>query len=187
MYGQGAIDPFFVFPNPPVQNAEISEVERLASAFADHEIHERDSLQQYRDAAAGTHDPLLGFLLGLVVADEERHHALIGQISQNLNANLTWKTPASPLRSLGRLTAEERDHLLRLTSEFIEEEKRGLSNWRTLIKTSETYYNGLLSLILRTLVHDSEKHLMILRFVEQQLRDARPKSEAPAESVRAAS
>jgi hypothetical protein len=186
MYEHGEIDSFFRFPNPPSHNAEIPEVERLARAFADHEAHERDSLQEYGEAAGRTRDPLLGFLLDLVVADEERHHVLIGQIAQNLNASLTWKAPPSPLPFLGRLTTEERDRLLRLTSAFIKEEKRGVSECRTLMKTSKAYYNGLLPLLLRTVIHDSEKHLMILRFIKQQLRNARPQPEAGAESGRAA-
>lgn len=187
MYGRGAIDPFFLFPNPPVQNVEIPEVERVAKAFADHEAHERDFLLDYREAAGKSRDPFLGFLLNLVIADEEKHHLLIRQITQNLNANLAWKTPQSPLPKLGQLTAEERDGLLRLTSAFIEEEKHSLLEFRTLIKTSKAYYNGLLSLLLRTMIHDSEKHLMILRFIKQQLRNAQPQPEPKAESGQAAS
>jgi hypothetical protein len=179
MYGYGASDLYVLAPNLPRQNEEIPEAELLAKAFADHEIHERDFLQEYREAAGRSGDPFLGFLLNLVVADEEKHHGLIRQIAQNLNANLTWKIPPSPLPRLGRLTAEERDRLLRLTAAFIDEEKRSLSECRTLIEASKAYYNDLVPLLLRTIVLDSEKHLMILRFIRQQLRNARPEPEAP--------
>jgi hypothetical protein len=69
-------------------------------------------------------------------------------------------------------TPENREELLRLTEEFLAVEKSGIEEYKRLMKASKGYYQGLFALLIRTMVHDSEKHLEILEFLRQRLKEA---------------
>ncbi len=90
----------------------------------------------------------------------------------SLRADLTWADAEGAVASMGEIAAEEKAELLRLTAQFIAEEKKGIKETKALIKSSKGYYQGSFTLLLRTIVHDSEKHLMILEFLDKKLRDA---------------
>ncbi len=47
-----------------------------------------------------------------------------------------------------------------------------VKEYKALIKQSRGYYKGLLVLLLKTIILDSEKHIMILEFIDEKLREA---------------
>ena len=79
-----------------------------------------------------------------------------------LDASLHWKKPPDTLARLGEISAEEKDKLLRLTENYIAEERLGIEEYESIIKESKGYYHGLFELFIKTIIHDSKKHLMIL-------------------------
>ena len=88
-----------------------------------------------------------------------------------MRGDLTWTKPEDAISGLYEL-AGTKEELLRLTEDFIEVEKSGIEEYKRLIKASKGYYHGLFSLLLRTMVHDSEKHVEILEFLRQRLKEA---------------
>lgn len=162
MYGQEVREP---------GSEELSEVERLMNEFEVHEGYESDFIQRYKEISERTKNPLIHFLLRLIVSDEEKHHAVTHAIASTLRGDLTWTRPEDAISGLYEL-GEAKEELLRLTEDFIEVEKRGIEEYRRLIKASKGYYHGLFSLLLRTMVHDSEKHVEILEFLRQRLKEA---------------
>ncbi len=150
---------------------ELSEVERLMNEFEVHEGYESDFTQRYKEISEKTANPLIRFLLRLIVADEEKHHAVTHAMASTLRGDLTWTKPEDAISGLYEMS-ESKEELLRLTEDFLEVEKRGIAEYKRLIKASKGYYQGLFSLLLRTMVHDSEKHVDILEFLRQRLKEA---------------
>jgi rubrerythrin len=153
------------------ESPEISEVERLMNEFEAHENGEREFVQAYREIAEKTKNPLIRFLLRLIISDEEKHHAVTHAMASTLKGDLTWTKPEAAIRGLADLR-QEQGELLKLTEDFIELEKKGMKEYKKLIKASEGYYGGLFVLLLKSMIHDSEKHVEILEFLRRRLRKA---------------
>ncbi len=165
-------DIFFAAHEFKPQQAEISAFEQLMARFAAHENEELEFLRGYQDIVDQHSNPLVRFLLQLIMADEKKHHAVVHAMTESLNEGLTGRESADRVPKLGAFSAEERESLLRLTAEFIQTEKTGIREYRKLIKASKGYYKGVLVLLLRTIIHDSQKHVMILEFIDKKLKEA---------------
>ena len=146
--------------------------EQLMDSFSAQERDERKFLEGYRDITERHENPLVKFLLHLIMADEEMHHSVVSSITSTLNADIVGLRDGEKLPKLGQVSKDEKDELLKLTAEFIQVEKEGIKEYRALLKPSANYYGGLLVLLIRTIIHDSEKHLMILQFIDKKLRES---------------
>lgn len=162
IYGEKALG-----TEPPA----ISEVERLTNEFEAHESEEGKFLAQYKDVAGSTNNGMIKFLLQMIIADEEKHQAVTRAMASTLKGDLNWTHPDDALRGLYNLV-EEKDKLLELTEDFIRVEKQGIREYRDLIKSSRGYYRDLFVLLFESMVHDSEKHIKILEFLRERLREA---------------
>ena len=60
-------------PNEPA----ISPVEMLLNQFEAHEREELTFVEGYKSIVDGHANPMIRFLLGLIIADEEKHHAVV--------------------------------------------------------------------------------------------------------------
>lgn len=154
------------------KESDVSPVEALLNQFEAHEREERTFIEGYRSIVDGHPNPLIKFLLGLIIADEEKHHGVVHAMASSLRSDLNWSDSATTLHNLGEISADEKQELLRLTGEFIAAEKQGIKETKALAKSSKGYYQGSFALLLRTIIHDSEKHLMILEFIEKTLDEA---------------
>ena len=150
---------------------ERSTFDRMMSSFAAHEREERQFLEDYRAVVERHENPLVRFLLQMIMLDEEKHHALVHTITSTLKSDLSWLHSEEELPKLGQISAAEKDDLLKLTRTFIQTEKDGIKEYKALLKQTADCYGGLLNLLIETIIHDSEKHLMILRFMEKRLRE----------------
>lgn len=165
-------DVLFAAPRYKPRRGEISPFERLMARFAAHENQELDFLRGYQDIVDRHRNPLIRFLLQLIMADEEKHHAVIHAMTESLKQGLTGRKCTDRVPQLGEITAEDKASLLALTAEFIHTEKTGIREYKDLIKASKGYYEGVLVLLLQTIIHDSQKHLMILEFIDRKLKKA---------------
>lgn len=152
------------------ESPEISEVERLMNEFEAHESQEGEFVKRYKEIAEKTENPVVRFLLRLIVSDEEKHHAATCAIVATLKGDLTWTKPEGALHGLYDL-GEEKEELLSLTEDFIQLEKQGIRDYKELIKASKGYYRGLFVVLLQSMIRDSEKHVEILEFLRQRLKE----------------
>jgi len=150
----------------------ISPVEQLLNQFEAHEREERQFVEGYRSIVDDHPNPLIRFLLQMIIADEEKHHAVVHAMAASLRADLTWSGEETTLHNLGEISPDEKRELLRLTAAFIAAEKQGIKETKSLAKASKGYYQGSFELLLRTIIQDSEKHLTILEFIEKTLKQA---------------
>lgn len=162
------------YPTNPFQphEKELLTFEQMMKAFRAHERDEQRFLEEYSDIAERHENPLVRFLLKMIMADEEKHHAVVHAITSTLDSDLGWRQPTrEELPKLGQISDEEKQSLLKMTAEFIQTEKDGIKEYKALLKSSGNYYGGLLVLLIKTIIHDSEKHLMILQFIDEKLRE----------------
>lgn len=164
---------FWLYP-APVEEREhgVSEVERLLQAFAAHEDEEKGFLQDYRAILENCKHPIAGYLLNLIIEDEERHQTVVHSMVATLRGAINWTHPSGAIEGSTTLTKEQALELRRLTQKYIEEEKEGIRKYHKLIKSSSGYYRGLFGLLLKVMIHDSEKHVMILEFLRDELANA---------------
>ena len=164
---QIAADDIWGAPESP----EFSAVQRLMHEFQTHENEEGRWLSIYKKVADGSQDPLIRFLLSLIIADEARHRELMGRMVSLLKDDLAW-TRAEVSTSENRKAEKNDAKLLAMVGRFLEMERRGIREYEKLIRTSQGFHQGLFTLLCKTMIHDSLKHIGILEFVGLKLREA---------------
>jgi hypothetical protein len=150
---------------------ERSPVERLMKEFESHETHEAVFLQRYREMLGKTHNPLVKFLVELIAADEEKHQVILHAMTSTLEGSLTWAQLQDAIQGVDNL-GTEKDEILKLTEDFIHVEEKEIGEYRKLARATKRYYQGLFSLFLAAMIHDSEKHVEILEFLRKKLKAA---------------
>ena len=111
------------------------------------------------------------FLMQLIVSDEEKHRAVIHAMVATLQGSLTWTKPPDSLEGAGDVT-EIRGKLSGVTDELIRLEKMGIRDYKLLSKEGSGYYHGLFKVLLDSMIRDSEKHVELLEFLKENLKDA---------------
>lgn len=105
----------------------------------------------------------------MIIADEEKHHATMHAMASSLRGSLNWTKPEDVVPTLSEL-GEEKGELVNLTTDFIKAEKEAIKESKKLMKSTKGYYQGLFDLLVKTMIHDSEKHVEILEFLRQKLK-----------------
>lgn len=162
-------DVAMVFGIGPSGTEQISPIERLLNEFEAHEAKEEEAVEQYKYALATMKNPATRLLLQMIVSDEERHRAVTHAIVATLRGSLSWTRPEGSLEGdadRGRTTRK----LVDTTDKFIELEKEGIREYKTLVKESRGYYHGLFKILLESMIRDSEKHIELLEFLREHLK-----------------
>jgi rubrerythrin len=168
---QRAEDAMWGIPESP----EFSSVQRLMNEFQAHAAHEGSWLRDYQAIAKESADPLIRFLLGLIVADEERHHELTIRMIAKLKDELAW-TRSEGLPRRAQLKGTKAQELLLSVEGFLDAERKGIKEYERLKKQSQGLYRDVFALLYQTMIHDSLKHIGILEFLRQKLTESRQTS-----------
>jgi rubrerythrin len=153
------------------ESPEFSSVQRLMNEFQAHATQEERSLSSYRVIAGETDDPRMRFLLGLIVADEEKHHELTARMISKLRDELAW-TRSTALARRGGEHAHAAKRLLASVESFIAGERKALEDYARLKKQSRGLYRDMFALLYTTMIHDSRKHIDILNFLRARLKES---------------
>ena len=156
----------------PTGLLEISPVERLLNEFEAHEAKEEKSLEQYRKLLSGMPNPVTRFLLQLIISDEEKHRAVIHAMIATLRGSLMWNKPEGSLEGTTDLAGTHAQLWVSSADAFIELEKEGIRECKTLVKESSGYYHGVFKILLDSMIRDSEKHIELLEFLKEHLKEA---------------
>ncbi|MFN0070079.1 MAG: hypothetical protein ACKVVP_01145 [Chloroflexota bacterium] len=151
-----------------VQREEInSPYEYLLRALESHITAERESLSQYRQLKESTNDPVIELVMGLILEDEERHHALMRRIAVRFQDDLNWShsPEALPVPSGDNDGAQVQE----LLGRFVASERAGIHELQDFARRSEGLYGGLPTELLEMMALDSEKHEHLLRFLFRRL------------------
>ena len=154
---------------PRKDNDELSQVERLLNEFEAHESKEEQAIENYRKLLAVVQNPITRFLMQMILSDEEKHRAVTHSMVSTLKGSLMWSKPTGTLEG-GVDEANINRQLLAMTDEFIELEKSGIKDYKVLLKQSADYYHGLFTILLNSMMRDSEKHVELLEFIQQRVK-----------------
>jgi hypothetical protein len=152
----------------PAQPEERSVVEKLFDQLAAHEQEEGEILAEYQQAATEGPDAGYRYLMGLVLADEERHHRLSKAMADDVHQSLLWLTDHNGLPDI-MATGKDREQLLRQTERFLQIEEDGQRQLDGLHEKVKALHSGLLELIVDIMRSDTKKHVHILKFIKSRL------------------
>lgn len=155
------------------ESPEFSSVQRLMNEFQSHASQEERWLSRYQEIANETSDPQIRFLLGLIVADEEKHHELTARMISKLKDELAWTRSTGNARRASE-SAEKAKGLMASVEKFLDAERRAINEYERLKKESQGLYRNVFALLYTTMIHDSRKHLDILKFLRLKLKDRPP-------------
>lgn len=152
------------------ESPEFSVVHHLMNEFKHHESEEERWLSAYKKIAEDSEDPAIRFLLNMIIADEERHHQILGRAVASLKDDLASTRPAqSPATTAAWATAAREFAVM--IERFLDVERRGIRECEKLKKTTHRFRQGLLSLFCETMIYDSLKHIAILKFLRLRLKE----------------
>jgi hypothetical protein len=160
---QRAEDAMWGIPESP----QFSPVQRLMNEFQSHATHEERWLSSYQEIGKETSDPQIQFLLGLILADQERHHELTNRMISKLKDEMAWTRSSGPLRRTGE-KGGKRKRLLMSMESFLDAERKG---YKRLKRESQGLYRDVFALLYTTMIHDSHKHIDILEFLRLKLKE----------------
>jgi len=147
----------------PAPEPELSPYEYLLHALEAHIGAERDSLAHYRELAESTKDPVVELIMGIILEDEERHHALMSRIATRLKDDLNWSQSPGALPSRGAEATDTAAY--ESLRSFVASEREGIHELRKFAGRADGLYGGLPSELLEMMARDSEKHEHLLRFL----------------------
>jgi hypothetical protein len=136
---------------------------RVLETLRTHGKREDELLDSYRRLVEESEDEGVRYLGRLIVEDEERHHELIGDIANRIasaiyGAEIEPNTPALSPR-VDRALLEATRHLIAL-------ERQDAKELRTLQRElAASPPTSLLPLLVKLMLHDTAKHIEILRFI----------------------
>ena len=153
------------------ESPEFSSVQRLMNEFQAHANQEEQWLTSYQAIAKEASDPLIRFLFGVIVDDEQRHHELTKKMITKLKDELAW-TRAEGLAPRVYEIGKKRKQLRSSVERFVEAEREGIKEYQRLKKESQGLYRDVFALLYTTMIHDSHKHIGILEFLRRKLTEA---------------
>ena len=113
-----------------------SASDRLLQHFEVHEKNEYEFLTEYKAMVEDCPNGLVRYLLQMIISDEEKHFKIVQSMALALDSSLNCKIPPGALADLGELSTDEKEKLIRLTEDFIAEEKQGIGEYESIIKES---------------------------------------------------
>ncbi len=144
---------------------------RIGHEFQSHVREELHFLERYDEAVLETEDPAARFLLHLILRDEHLHHELFEEMThQVLGEDGSGATGAAGVPAPSPALARS---LIEPTERFLEAERDDRKRLKKLAKELEPLQReSMWPLLVGLMVTDTEKHVRILEFLLDRLRDA---------------
>lgn len=145
------------------------------SALYDHLTTHADAesalLEPYQEAAESSPSAAFRYLAGLIVEDEIRHHRLFVDLAESLRSDAEMRSGPAAVPRLDFDRCPDTAHLLKLTRELLEQERRDAKELRHLTKElADMKETTMWALLVEIMQADTAKHIKILRFVERHAR-----------------
>ena len=153
------------------ESPEFSSVQRLMNEFQAHADYEEKWLSNYQSTAQDASDPLVRFLLELIVTDERGHHELTKRMVAKLKDELAWTRSEGLTRRVYE-TTDKRAPLLVSVQRLLDAERQGIQEYERLRKASQGLCRDVFALLYRTMIDDSHKHIAILAFLRKKLKES---------------
>jgi hypothetical protein len=136
---------------------------RILETLRTHDLRESSILASYRRMVDESPDEGVRYLGQLIIEDEERHHLVISEMANRIDSSLRGMSiePSTPNLSprVDRSLLEETRRLIALERQDAQELRLLQKQMRYAPATS------LLPLLVKLMLHDTARHIEILRFI----------------------
>jgi len=135
---------------------------RILELLRTHDLREAAILDAYRGLVEASADEGVQYLGRLIIDDEARHHQVLGEMADRIDAWMHDRDDAGtpPLTPhVDRALLEETRRLIALERDDAKELRKLQKDLR------ETPPTSLLPLLVKLMLHDNAKHIEILRFI----------------------
>jgi ferritin len=151
--------------SPPIGASALER--KLFEHLTEHTSREGAMLGEYAAIAETTESNALRYVVNLLLEDERRHHRYFNELALSLKADaeLDPQEPVVPRLDFDRV---DRADLLEVTERLLEHEKADAKELQHLRKELRDLKDTTLwALLVDIMVRDTEKHIAILKFVQQ--------------------
>ncbi|HXA29468.1 MAG TPA: hypothetical protein VN193_12080 [Candidatus Angelobacter sp.] len=152
-------------PTSPALRAPLSAWEEdLFNHFTAHTQKETDVLGVYAEMAQSSPDGYVRYLAALLLEDEQRHHRIFTQLANTLASQASLTPGPDDVPSISR--TEEAADLGALTQRLVDlEEDDAVELARLRKELKPVRETTLWDLLVQLAQRDTEKHLLILKFI----------------------
>ncbi len=144
---------------------------RLAEFLRAHAAREDELLDEYQALSAELPTPAMRYLARLILADEQRHQMIFGDLAETVWATDDLKARGMPILDNIRVTDEVvRQHTLQTLDHFIVREDEERSELAALIGAlAPSEASELWTVLLELLAQDTQRHLSLLEFMRDRM------------------
>jgi ferritin len=139
----------------------------LFAHLTEHTQREGAMLTEYAAVAEATESQALKYVINLLLEDERRHHRYFNELASSLKseAELSATAPVVPRLDLDRANPTELRETTKLLLDHEKSDAKELERLRKELRDVKD--TTLWALLVDIMLHDTEKHIAILRFVQQ--------------------
>jgi hypothetical protein len=153
----------WAYPLAPTQPPSLSE--RLIRALEAHASAEAHDLATCEQLAQRSRDPIVKLLMGIILEDEQRHHALLRSMVRRLQDEVECvASPTALPVAQGSAASGDGDTAATLRG-LMRDEHEAAHHLRHIAHQESHLFDGLYPLLLDTMARDSDKHATILRYL----------------------
>jgi hypothetical protein len=153
-----------------VENRRLA-ARRLAEFLRAHAAREDELLGEYQALSVELPTPAMRYLARLILADEQRHQMIFGDLAETVSATDDLKARGMPILDSAHITDEVvRQHTLDTLDRFIAREDEERSELAALIGTlAPSAASELWTVLLELLAQDTQRHLSLLEFMRNRM------------------
>jgi rubrerythrin len=148
--------------------ASVMEQE-LYDHVTSHADRERETLQAYEQLASTTKSAAFAYLARLILADEHRHHQMLGDLATTIRTDSELSDNPGPIPRLD--LRKDRQAILAATERLLAIEEQDNKELKALAKEMKDLKDTTAwVLIIEIMQADNAKHLRILKFIRTHTR-----------------
>jgi rubrerythrin len=156
---------------PPTSSGTVSAAHQLARFLRANAEREDGLFREYRGLCEELPTPALRYFARLILADEERHQMIFGDLAETVYANDDLKASGMPILESARIvdpfireqTSEMLDHCI----DREKEEDRSLTELIAALAPGE--HSALWSALINFIAQDTKRHLDLLEFMRSRM------------------
>ena len=146
--------------------------QRMYRHLTSHGQIEGEILNTYKELAeSGETSAAFRYLAGIILEDEVRHHQMFADLAESMRQMGELRVEDEPIPHLQGLR-KDKDLIMEVTERLLDVEREDMKELKALAKEYKPYRNTTLwGLLVELMRLDTERHIMILKFMRDRAND----------------